>query len=62
VKPEDVQAVELVFDGWVFGVMTCLLYAAISNYRAVTRRNRRHRDLLAAGVDPLTILRMDESV
>jgi hypothetical protein len=51
----DIQALELVLIGWVFGVMTCLLYAAISSYVEVKRRNRRHQILLDAGHDPLDI-------
>jgi hypothetical protein len=57
-RPEDIQALELLLIGWVFGVMTCLLYATLSSYRAIKRRNQRHQDLLDAGVDPLTILNM----
>jgi hypothetical protein len=43
-KPEDVQVIELVFEGWVFGLLTCLFYASISNYREVKRRNREERE------------------
>jgi hypothetical protein len=50
---------EMLVIGWVFGVMTCLLYASVSNYCKAIRRNQRHFDLLAAGVDPLEILKMD---
>lgn len=39
-SPQDVQIIELVIEGWVFGVLTCLLYASIANYREVKRRNR----------------------
>lgn len=43
-KPEDVQVIELIFEGWVFGVLTCLLYASITDYIEVKRRNRRPDD------------------
>jgi hypothetical protein len=43
VSAQDVQAVELVAEGWVFGVLTCLLYAAIADYVEVKRRIRSGR-------------------
>lgn len=59
-KPEDVQAIELVFTGWVFGVLSCLLYAGIANYVKNVRRNRSEKRLLDAGIDPLVIITMRE--
>lgn len=41
-SPDDVQPLLILFEGWVFGVLTCLLYAAISDYCAVKREIREH--------------------
>lgn len=42
-KPEDVQAFELVFEGWIYGVLSCLLYVSIKEYIEVKRENRRNK-------------------
>lgn len=57
---DSIKVGELLVEGWVFGVMTCMLYAVSANYCTIKRRNRRHQDLLDAGVDPITILNMDD--
>jgi hypothetical protein len=55
-----IPAVELVLEGWMFGIMTCLLCASVRDYAAIKRRNLRHQKMLAAGYSPLDIL-MDDS-
>ncbi len=54
------ETLEVLFFGWVIGVQTSILYASIGLRRQINRRNRKHQVLLDAGVDPLTILSMDD--
>lgn len=58
-KPDDIQAIELVIIGFTIGVLVCILYATIDSYIAIKRRNRTHQQLLDAGMDPVDISKMN---
>lgn len=50
--------IELMVTGVIIGIVLCMLFSSVTNWWEITQRNRRHQELLDAGMDPLDILRL----